>query len=178
MSYDLSTIRTYALRWSDLPSGKILVVAYEDKLDDKGKLAGGEYARLIFDPKEASEENKLQAASYGFKKRLQDSAAQIKQGEFTLGDKFASFADTWEVMKTKEWVSKRAGGGAQKFDLNKIAYCLALGRGIELDKVPAIVALLSAKDKEGLKAIMATDEFAEGVLMYDKQVAEAGDLQI
>lgn len=174
---DINSIRSYALRWSDLPNGLIVVTAYEDKVDEKGKLVGAEIARKTFDPREASEQNRQTAQAYGFKKKLQDDAAQVKQGEFTLADKFASYDATWEQMKTPDWVGKREGK-AQKFDLNKIAYCLALGKGLPLDKVPALVALLATKDKDQLKQIMSTDEFAEGVLEYDKQMAAAGDIDL
>lgn len=174
---DTNSIRSYALRWTDLPNGLIVVTAYEDKVDDKGKLVGAEIARKTFDPREASEQNRQTAQAYGFKKKLQDDAAQVKQGEFTLADKLASYDATWEQMKTPDWVGKREGGRG-KMDLTKIAYCLALGKKLDLSTVPALIVKISAFDKEKLKALMATDEFSEGVLAYDKMMVEAADLDL
>lgn len=169
---------SFVLRWSD-NAGQITVAAHADEKDKDGKLIGEVLGTMVFDTKEASAQNTLQAAVYGFKKKIQDDGAQIVPGAgFTLQDKFESFASTWDTMKSESWTSKRSGGGSQKIDLYRIAGAIALGNDQPLDKAFAIQNKLASKSKEEIKAILASAAVIKGLPLFDKMMAEQDEIEL
>lgn len=169
----------FVLRWSDMPGGKIIVTAYKDEQDKDGKLVGEQLATMTFDISEASEANTKRAALYGFKKKLQDDAAQIVPGKgYTLRDKLESFEKTWEVMQSENWAAKREGRKSAGIDLYRLAGAIALGNGKPLETAFAIQMKLQTKTKEELAAMAASDAASRGFVLFDKMMAEVDDISL
>lgn len=174
---DIPASTSFVLRWSDLPGGVIVCTAFEDKKDDKGAIVGAELARMVFHISEASESNTKMAALYGFKKKLQDDAAQITTEKgFTLRDKMESYAGTWDVMKSDSWKARRPSGS--KVDLYRLAGAIALGNGQPLEKAFAIQVRLQSKTKDEIAALCESDAARKGFPLFDAMMADADEIDL